>query len=509
MFKRKKNFNPIVAFILLTFVVILASGILHLLNVQAEYSTVNKITNSLVNNVVEVKNLFSTSGIKHIVTTAVSSFVNFAPLSTLIIILIGIGVLERSGFLKTSFTLLTKSAKKNTVTFTLILISLIFSIVGDIGFIVMMPIGALIFKYGRRNPLGGIISTFAALSFGTGINIFLSASDSSILNLTLSAAKIIDPKYKIGVFFALFIMIVVLVVTAFVFTTITEKMIMTKLPRVEKNEEEIVISKKELRGLIVGVGVGILYVLIIAYMIIPGLPLSGALLDNHASIYIDKLFGANSLFNKGFIFIVTMLFVCIGLAYGVMAKTIRNSKDVTDSLSHSLDGIGSILVLLFFASLFVNVYDQSNIGLVVAAASTNIISGIKFTGIGLILLVLLIITIVNLFCPNSLVKWSIISASVVPLLMNASISPEFGQIIYTAADSMTNGLTPLFAYFVIYIALLNKYNEGDFITLRTGIKFMLPYSIYSILIWSVVIIGWYMLGIPVGIGSLPGVVYGA
>ena len=128
MFKRKKKFNPIVAFILLTFVVILASGILHLLNVQAEYSTVNKITNSLVNNVVEVKNLFSTSGIKHIVTTAVSSFVNFSPLSTLIIILIGIGVLERSGFLKTSFTLLTKSAKKNTVTFTLILISLIFSL---------------------------------------------------------------------------------------------------------------------------------------------------------------------------------------------------------------------------------------------------------------------------------------------------------------------------------------------------------------------------------------------
>ena len=213
MFKKKKKISPIMTFIILTLITIILSGFLHLLNVQGEYSTINRGTNDIVNNVVEVKNLFSTSGIKYIVTSSVSNFVNFTPLSTLIIILIGIGVLEKTGFMRTFFTILTKNSKKNTLTFILIFISLLFSLLGDIGFVVMLPIGALLFKYGRRNPFGGIIASFAALSFGTGINIFLSATDSSLLTLTLNAARITDATYDIGIFFSLFIMILVLLVT--------------------------------------------------------------------------------------------------------------------------------------------------------------------------------------------------------------------------------------------------------------------------------------------------------
>ena len=316
MFKQRKKISPIMAFLILTVITIILSGFLHLLNIQGEYTTINK-SGSLVNNVVEVNNLFSTSGLKYIVTNAVSNFVSFAPLSTLIIVLIGIGVLEKSGFLKAFFTMLTKNTKKNTVTFILIFISLLFSLLGDIGFVVMLPIGALLFKYGRRNPFGGIIASFAALSFGTGINIFLSANDSSLLTLTLKAAQVLDLSYKVGSFFALYIMIVALIVTSFVFTYVTEKKVMPRLPRYESDDDELVITNKELRGLVIGLGAGIIYVLFILYNIIPGLPLSGMLLDHHADIYIDMLFGANSLFNKGFIFIVTVLFVLIGVGYGL------------------------------------------------------------------------------------------------------------------------------------------------------------------------------------------------
>ncbi len=165
MFKKKIKLSPIMTFILLVFITIILSGVLHIFNTQAEYSSVNPVTSELVNNVVEVKSLFSLSGIKHIVTTAVSGFVNFTPLSTLIIVLIGIGVLEKTGFLKTFFTILTRNSKKYTITFLLVLVSLMFSILGDIGFIVMLPLGALLFKYGRRNPLGGIIASFASLAF--------------------------------------------------------------------------------------------------------------------------------------------------------------------------------------------------------------------------------------------------------------------------------------------------------------------------------------------------------
>ncbi len=510
MFKKKIKLSPIMTFILLVFITIILSGVLHVFNAQAEYNSVNIVTSELVNNVVEVNSLLSLRGIKHIVTTAVSGFVNFQPLATLIIVLIGIGVLEKTGFMKTFFTILTRNSKKNTITFLLVLVSLMFSILGDIGFVVMLPLGALLFKYGRRNPLGGIIASFASLSFGYGINLFLSANDSSLLTMTLNVAKILDPNYKIGVFFSLFIMLVALIATSIIFTYITERRIMTKLPRIEYSEEEVVITNKELRGLIIGLGVAILYILFIVYMIIPGLPLSGALLDANGVKYIDMLFGPNSLFNKGFIFIVTVLFVLTGLGYGITTKSIKSNNDVAVSLGASLDGIGNVLVMLFFASLFINVFEESNIGLVISGWFAKIISTFSFTGVWLIILTFVLIAIANIFCPSSIVKWNIFSGSVVPVFMNASISPEFAQILFVASDSITKGLTPLFMYYVIYIAFMEKFNPSDdTITLFGSFKYMRSYAVYSMIIWFVIIIGWYLMGIPTGIGSFPGVIYGA
>ena len=509
MFKKKVKLSPIMTFIIMTIIVIVLSGFLHLLNIQAEYSTVNTVSNEVVNNVVEVENLFSTSGIKHIVTSAVNGFVNFEPLATLIIILIGLGILEKTGFMRRIFTILTINSKSNTVTFILIFICLLFSILGNSGFVIMLPIAALLFKYGRRNPLGGIIASFASLSFGYGINVFLSSNDSSLLTLTINAAKTLDPKYKIGIFFALFIMVVLLIAISVVFTYITEKKVMPKLPRYEYDEEALVITNKELRGLIIGLGLGIIYTLLVIYMIIPGLPLSGAFLDHSGERYIDMIFGNNSLFAKGFIFIVTFAFFLIGIGYGFMTKTIKNNKDVTDSLGHSLDDIGSIIVLIFFASLFINVYEESHIGLVITGFISSLIGSLNFTGIGLILITLICIAIANIFCPSSIVKWSMLSSIIVPLFMNASISPEFSQLVYVAGDSITNGLTPLFMYFVIYIAFMEKYNKGEMVTLFGSIKTLIPYSVYSLIIWAIVLVGFYLIGIPIGIGSYPGVVYGA
>ena len=509
MFKKKVKLSPIMTFIIMTIIVIVLSGFLHLLNIQAEYSTVNTVSNEVVNNVVEVENLFSTSGIKHIVTSAVNGFVNFEPLATLIIILIGLGILEKTGFMRSFFTMLTRNSKRNTVTFILIFICLLFSILGNSGFVIMLPIAALLFKYGRRNPLGGIIASFASLSFGYGINVFLSSNDSSLLTLTINAAKTLDPKYKIGIFFALFIMVVLLIAISVVFTYITEKKVMPKLPRYEYDEEALVITNKELRGLIIGLGLGIIYTLLVIYMIIPGLPLSGAFLDHSGERYIDMIFGNNSLFAKGFIFIVTFAFFLIGIGYGFMTKTIKNNKDVTDSLGHSLDDIGSIIVLIFFASLFINVYEESHIGLVITGFISSLIGSLNFTGIGLILITLICIAIANIFCPSSIVKWSMLSSIIVPLFMNASISPEFSQLVYVAGDSITNGLTPLFMYFVIYIAFMEKYNKGEMVTLFGSIKTLIPYSVYSLIIWAIVLVGFYLIGIPIGIGSYPGVAYGA
>lgn len=507
MLKKKFTLSPMMAFIVLTLITIILSGILGLFHFQAEYSTVNPVTNELSNTVVEVESLFSLSGLKYIVTHAVSDFVSFAPLSMLLIILIGVGMLEGTGFLKTALTLLTKNISKNTLTFLLILTCIISSLVGDVGFVILLPIGALLFKYGKRNPLGGIIATFASLSFGYGINIFLNSIDSNLLDLTLRAAKLLDVQYSISVFFSFIIMIAVLLATAFAFTKITEKTIMPSLPKYELEEELFIITKKELRGLIVAIGAAIVYILIIIYNIIPGLPLSGALLDHGGTRYIDMLFGSNSLFSQGFVFIITFLFFIVGLSYGLVTRSIKTNKDLTKALSYSLDEIGSVIVLLFFASLFISVFKNTNIGLVITAALTGLLTKFNFTGLGLIIVFLFIVLISNLFSTSSVIKWSIISGVAVPIFMNASIAPEFAQIIFNAGDSITNGITPLFAYFVIYLAFLEKYSVSESMTMRKSIKYMIPYSVTTFVIWFVVLIGWYITGIPLGIGSFPSITY--
>ena len=140
MIKKKFKLSPIMMFMLLTGITIILSGILSFFNLQTEYNTINSVTGEFDDAVIEVKSLFSLAGLKYIVTNAVSGFVNFAPLSMLIIVLIGIGILEKTGFTKTFFTLITRHAKKNTLTFLLIFISMAFSIVGDIGYVVMLSL---------------------------------------------------------------------------------------------------------------------------------------------------------------------------------------------------------------------------------------------------------------------------------------------------------------------------------------------------------------------------------
>lgn len=504
---KSKKFSPIFTFIILTIATILLSFVLSLFDLQAEYSTVNSYTNTLQNNVVQVENLLSAEGFKYIITNTANNFVNFAPLGSLIIFLIGVGVLEKTGFARTFFTLITQNFRKNSITFGLIFLSILSSLFGEIGFVLWLPIGAMLFKYGHRNPLGGIISSFAGVCFGTGINVFLTSTGSSLLKLTNISANVVDDAYLISNNFQLYIGIVALILGSIILTRITEKVLMPKLGKYEFDEVEtldkVKFSNRELRGFIVSLGASLLYILIIMYMIIPGLPFSGGLLDASATNYIDKLFGANSLFNQGFVFIITFLFIIAGFTYATIAKTIKGSKEVTECLSYSLDGIGNILVLMFTASLFVNTFAKSNIGLVIVSLITNLINVFNFSGFGLIILLFIIAIIGSFLYSGILSKWQIMSGTVIPAFMNASVSPEFAHIIYVAGSSISFGLTPLLAYYSVYIALLNKYDKNNTISLFGSLKYMKYYAIVMLIMWVILLFGFYIIGLPLGINSTP------
>ena len=508
-FKEKITLHPIMSILLIVGFIIFLSWILSMFGIQVTARKVSTTSLEYKTSITEVTSLLSITGLKYIFTSTVSNFVAFAPLSSLIIVLIGIGIMEKSGFLKTAFTLLTKNAKKNTVTFIIVLISILLGIIGDLSYIILIPITAILFSYGKRNPSLGIIAAFAGLTCGSGINAILTSVDSSLLSLTQLAASMIDIDYIIETTSFVIIMTIAVILLSFLITIITEKYLVYKLDKYEipetDVEEEFSIGKKEKKGLALAIIAGAVYLLIFLYNIIPGLPFSGKLLDDSQIFYIDKLFSYNSFFSTGFVFIVTLFFIILGFFYGIGAKTIKNNRELCEDLGHSLDGIGKILVLIFFSSILINVFKYSNIGTIIVASLANLLNQVPFTGVPLIVLLFIISIISTIFVPSSITKWSILSGITIPVFMKAGISPEFAQVIFRFGESVVMGLTPLFTYFVIYLAFLEKYNQGSKpINLLKAIKYQLPYAGMAFVLLLTILIVWYIVGLPIGIGVYPG-----
>jgi len=502
----KIKLHPIMAFLVMIVATIVVSGILSFIGVEATYSTIDVATKSYNQTLVTVESLFNLAGLKYIFSSTVSNFSSFTPLIMLIIILIGIGVMEKSGFLKTAITILTQSAKKKNVTFVIALLSIIFSLVGDLGYVVMIPISALIFYYGRRNPILGIVTAFAGLTCGSGLSIFLTSTDSALLNTTINAASILDPNYTIDMHAYILIMLVAVIILAFAITAITERISVYSVAKYDFKEEkkEFKLTKKEMKGLIFALFAGSIYLLIFIYNIIPGLPFGGNLLDYTQDLYIDKLFSYDSFFSQGFVFIVTILFIILGLFYGIGAKTIKNNYDLCDNLGHSLDDIGKTIILIFMASVFINIFKKTNIGTVFTALLTNLVAASSFKGIPLIIITFIAVSLSTLLLPNSTSKWSIMASTLVPILMNAGISPELSQLIFRFAECATYGLTPVMAYFIIYLGFIEQYNQGSKpIPIFRALKYQIPYAVVTCVVLLLLVIIWYLVGLPLGINALP------
>lgn len=503
--KDKIGLHPVMMLLVLSFATIVISGILRLFNVQATFNKISSVTGDFQVTTEAVNSLFSLSGLKYIFTSTVSNFANYAVLTNLIIILLGIGIMVKSGFLKTIITLMTKKAKKTSVTFVLVLISILASLIGDLSYIILVPLGALLFLYGKRNPMIGIITTFASLTCGSALSLFLTSYDSSLINITLNNVNIINSGYNISSWAFILANVILIIALSFVITNVTENYLVKKLPKYEFSEEEVeeelVLTRKQMRGLLFSLFAGLLYLLIFIYNIIPGLPFSGNLLDYSQSLYIDKLFSYNSFFSNGFVFVVAVFFVILGLSYGIGAKTIKNNKEFVDALGHSLNGIGKILVMIFAASAFINIFKQSNIGNVVAGALTNVMQNCNFGGLPLVLLLFIFAGVIALFQPTVLFSYNIVSGVIIKL-MNAGISPEFTQLVFRLGSSVTLGLTPVFVYFVVYLAYLENYNQSNKpITIKEAIKYQLPYAAVTCVLYLLFIIIWYLVKFPIGVGA--------
>jgi len=517
---KKFSFHPITTFILMTFGLLFISWLLSALQIQSTYTIVRPENLELESVFVSVKNMLNYDGIKYIISNAASNFASFAPLVSLLIALIGLSVAHASGLIDTFIKRVTLDISNKKLTFILILVAIFSSIINDVGYVILIPLAALLFLANGRSPLLGIVAAFSGVAFGYGTTLFVGSMEVNLISLTTSSSRLIDPSFHVSLTSNLFIMIAFSIIMAVIGTIVVENIVLNKLgkyrPSLEETQEikkinfEVEEQKKieleinEKKGLKYAYIAGIIVILFFVYSIVPNLPGSGILLDMNENTYLKQLFGKNSYFQDGFTYMVSLFFIITGMFYAIGAKTLKSDKQLIEKASEYIRNIGSLLIMLFFAAQFIAVFKETNIGVVITSIGANIIKELSFTGIPLILLVLIIILICNLFVPSPVSKWTILSPVVVPLMMQSNISPQFAQFILRAGDSITKGITPLLAYFVIYLGYLNIYNKDkEPITIRKAISYVMPCCLIMGAAWILLIVGWYLIGLPIGPGVFP------
>lgn len=246
-------------------------------------------------------------------------------------------------------------------------------------------------------------------------------------------------------------------------------------------------------------------ILAFIYMLIPNLPGSGLLLDTTENIYVNQLFGDNGYLHSAFPTLVMLFFIIIGLAYAFGAKSIKNDRELIEKTSNNFKNIGMLLILIFVFSQFLAIWKKSNLGIIITTWLATLLSHLEFTDIPLIVVAIILIAIANIFCTSPSTKWRIFSPVIVPLFMQANISPQFAQLIMRTGDSMTKGITPFLSFFVLYIGYLNIYNQNKQkpITIHHALKLISPFFICISLTWLLLIISWYIIGLPIGPGVNP------
>ena len=520
---KKFYFHPITTFIVLTILVVVLSGIFSLFEMQATYNTVNINTKELEPTLITVENLFSLNGLRYMLSNAMKNFLSFAPLGTLLVSVIALTIAEATGFIETITKRYLSKIPRQVFTFIILFVASASSLVNEVGYAILIPLAAVIYFINKRNPLLGIATAFCGVSFGYGVSLFVGTQEIALMEYTKNAALLIDETTHIALSSNLIFSIVATIVLSIVGTIIIEKIVAPKIGKYKKEEEFanteqyspisleeeeqklIEKDKREKKGIRVALIVGIIYSLIVIYSLIPGLPGSGLMLDMSEKIYSQQIFGNNAYFQNGFTYLVALFFVVTGFAYAIGAKSIKNDKDLIEKMNNKLSKISSIFILMFVVAQFIAIFKKTNIGLVVATWLASTLEYIEMNGIVLIIFTLIIMAISGLLLTSVSSKWALFSPVVVPVFMQSNISPEFAQIVMRAADSMTKGITPLLASFVIYIGYLNLYNlnKEKPITIRKALKMITPYFLLIAAVWIVLVVGWYITGLPIGPGVYP------
>lgn len=502
--KRKKQFNPIITILIITVSIIIISFILNLIGFEAQKTTI--VNNKLETSLITIKNIISIDGIRFIFGNAITNYQILEPIGFLIVSLIGISFMNYSGII-TPISKPFAKLKNFALTFIVLIISYLFSFIGDYSFLLLMPLVALIYKEIDKNPVTGIVTVFLGLTLGYGSGFIFDYNSYLLGTMTEQAAVIdIDKNYKFHLASNLYIMISTTIILSIIITYLIEKRIASKLPKIKKEDIEVIEVEQEKnnhRGFIVSLIIFILLIALTVYLIIPGLPYSGILLDNDAPNYIVSLFSDNASFKEGLSYIILLIMVITSLIYGKISNNINRDKNFSNHLAPNLQGLGYTLAMLFFISQLIAIINWTNLGEVIAANLINFMASLEFSGVLLILTFFIITVIIGIFIPSAVAKWLLISPLIVPLFMRSNLTPEFTQFIFQMADGVGKAITPLFLYFIIMLGYVQNYVEEEKITIFGMYQILIPSILAIAGILILVVVGWFIIGLPLGPYSYP------
>lgn len=443
----------------------------------------------------QVKNLLEPRAITSFFTNMVTTFTSFAPLGIVLVAMLGVGVADHSGYINAGLKTMLSFTPKMLLTPMLILVAIVSHTAADAGYVLVIPLGGIIFYAAGRHPLAGIAAAFAGVSGGFSANLIPSGIDPLLQGFTQSAAQIIDPSIQLNPlnnwYFTAASSVLVILVGWF----ITDRIIEPRLRKVpvdiaEEDQPTMdALNRQEKKAFYTATTVMMLCLVGLFLWAAPG-----------DSAWRDEQGEITSLAAPLMSSIVPLIFVIFlipGIIYGIMSGVFSNSKDIVDSMSKSMSSMSSYIVMAFFCALFIDAFSQSNLGALLALKGASFLQSLQLAPQITIVGIVLITAFLNLFIGSASAKWALVAPIVVPMLMQLGISPDLTQAAYRVGDSVSNVITPLLPYFPLIVVYCQKYVKSTGI--GTLVSTMLPYTMIFGIVWTIFLLLYWFLGIPLGL----------
>jgi aminobenzoyl-glutamate transport protein len=486
--------HPAVIFFILAGLVVLLSHLLYLIGISVSYEVVNPQTHKVEAATATVNSLLTADGIRFIFTSMVRNFANFGPVAIVLVVMIGVGLAEQAGLMGALIKKIVQITPAKAVTWILVTVGVLSSVASDAGYLVLIPLGAAAFLNLGRHPLAGLAAAFSGVAGVFGVNFLIAPIDGILTEITNDAIHLIDPTRSIALTANFYFAIASSLVLIVVCSLITERVVEPRLGKYRGDaplESGNTISSEEARGLRFALYALLGSVVTIALLTFPAAaplrdPQTGAIVGN--SPFMDSL-----------IVLIMLVFLAVGIGYGVGAKTITSMAAGIEAITKTFAGLSGLIFLLFVISQFLAYFNYSNIATIVAVELGDALEHANLGAIPLLLGFIAVTGLVGVLIVGAIPKWAIFAPIFVPLFMKLGIAPEIVLAAYRVGDSPPNGLSPLMPYFALIVVFAQRYQKEAGV--GTVVAMMLPYCIAISVVWIILFLAWELLGLPYGPGS--------